>query len=189
MIEPTLDVFASGSSVDRSKLYMYDTAVDAINDISGMDLGLHQRWQTQHLRASREIGTGVDVLTLDLDLALFTSKPTTFGFLNPGRLPRGLLLDRARKRRSRENAINANATWRLTDNTVVLADAQYNIDYKKLATSSLSACWCGATCRNRSTSGDRYIADLNLEHHDGLKSTTRSARSMGLRSDRISTSD
>ena len=157
VIEPTLNVFTSGSTVDRSQLFMYDTAIDAINDISGMDLGLHQRWQTQ--RGGPGQWRSVDVLTLDLDLALFANKPKAFAFVNPTDF-RGMFFSTDPETSVPRNAINANATWRLTDNTVVLADGQYNLDAKKLATSAIGVL-VRRDVQESFYIGDRYIADLN----------------------------
>ena len=157
VVEPTLNLFASGSSVDRSRLYMYDTAIDAINDVAGLDLGLHQRWQTQ--RGGPGQWRSVDVLTLDLDLSLFANKPRTFGFLNPTDF-RGMFFSTNPESSIPRNAVNANATWRLTDNTVILADSQYNLDAKKLATSAVGVL-VRRDVQESFYIGDRYIADLN----------------------------
>lgn len=157
VVEPTLDLFASGSTVDRGQLYMYDTAVDAINDISGLDVGLHQRWQTQ--RGGPGQWRSVDVLTVDLDLALFANKPNTFGFRNPTDF-RGMFFSTDPETSIPRDAINANATWRLTDNTVILADAQYNLDAEKLATGALGVL-VRRDVQESFYLGDRYIADLN----------------------------
>lgn len=157
VIEPTLDVFTSGTTVDRNHLYMYDTAVDGINDVSAIDLGLRQRWQTQ--RGGPDRWRSIDVFTLDLDLNLFANKPKGFNFLNPYDF-RGVYFTSAPETSIPRNSLNADASWRLTDNTVILGDAQYNLDARQLATAAV-----GVLIRRDNLQaiylGNRYIANLN----------------------------
>ncbi|HSZ56838.1 MAG TPA: LPS assembly protein LptD [Tepidisphaeraceae bacterium] len=157
VVEPTLNLFTSGTTTDRNRLFMYDTSVDAINDISAVDVGLHQRWQTQ--RGGADHWRSVDAFSLDIDGVFFSNKPSTNGFRNPYDF-RGVFFSTAPETSVPRNALNANGTWRLTDTTVVLGDAQYNLDARKLATAALGL----LVVRDITQSwyiGDRYIADLN----------------------------
>lgn len=157
IVEPTVDLFTSGTTTDRNRLFMYDTAIDAINDISAVDLGLRQRWQTQRGGADR--WRSVDVFTFDIDAVFFSNKPSTNGFRNPYDF-RGAFFSTSPETSIPRDALNADATWRLTDTTVILGDAQYNLDAHKLATAGLGL----LVIRDVTQSwyiGNRYIADLN----------------------------
>jgi hypothetical protein len=136
---------------------MYDTAVDAINDVSAVDIGLHQRWQTQ--RGGPDRWRSVDIFTLDFNADFYANKPRGFGFRNPFDF-RGVFFSTLPEMSVPRDALNSDASWRLTDNTIVLADAQYNLDARKLATAAIGV----LVSRDVSQSwyvGNRYIADLN----------------------------
>src|SRR5262249_20197323 len=47
VIEPQLNLFTSFSTVERDDVFNFEEPVDAINDITGVQLALSQRWQTQ----------------------------------------------------------------------------------------------------------------------------------------------
>jgi hypothetical protein len=156
VIEPEANLFTSATSLDRNHVFIYDEPVDAINDVSAAEVGLRQRWQTQRGGPGR--WRSVDVFTLDLDAEWYANKPHR-NVLNPYDF-RGMFFSSLPETSLPRDAINADATWRLSDNTVVLADAQYNIDAKKLATAAV-----GLLVRREILwslyLGNRYIADLN----------------------------
>lgn len=156
VIEPEVNVFASGTTVDRSDLYQYDIPVDSINDISAAEIGLRQSWQTQRGGPGR--WRSVDVFTFDIDAEFYANKPAR-KFLQPYDF-RGEFFSSLPETSIARDAVNADASWRITDNTVVLADAQYNLDESKLATAAL-----GVLVRRDPIEsyyiGNRYIADLN----------------------------
>lgn len=157
VIEPTLNLFTSGTTTDRSRLFMYDVPIDAINDISVVDVGLHQRWQTQ--RGGPERWRSVDFFTLDLTADFYANKPRTLGFRNPYNF-RGVFFPDLPENSVPRDALNADASWRIADTTVVLADAQYNLNAHKLATAAIGI----LVSRDVSQSwyiGNRYIADLH----------------------------
>ena len=155
VIEPEANVFASGTTVDRSRLYQYDIPVDSINDISAAEIGLRQRWQTQRGGPGR--WRSVDVFTFDIDAEFYANKPAR-KFLQPFDF-RGVFYSSLPEASIPRDAVNADASWRITDNTVVLADAQYNLDETKLATAAV-----GILVRRDPVEswyiGNRYIADL-----------------------------
>jgi hypothetical protein len=157
VIEPSLDVFASGTTVDRNHLYMYDSQVDAINDVSAVKLGLHQRWQTQ--RGGPDRWRSVDFFTLDLNVQLFANKPRGFNFLNPYDF-RGTYFSSIPEASIPRNSANMDASWRLNDSTVVLGDVQYNLDARKLATAAVGILLTRDVTQSWYI-GNRYIADLN----------------------------
>jgi hypothetical protein len=156
VIEPEANVFTSGTTVDRSDLFQYDIPVDSINDISAAEIGLRQRWQTQRGGPGR--WRSVDVFTFDVDAEFYANKPAR-RFLQPNDF-RGQFFSSLPETSIARDAVNASASWRITDNTVVLADAQYNLDEAKLATAAM-----GILVRRDPTEsyyiGNRYIADLN----------------------------
>src|SRR6202000_2366116 len=127
-----------------------------INDISAAEIGLRQSWQTQRGGPGR--WRSVDVFTLDVDAEFYANKPAR-RFLQPNDF-RGQFFSSLPETSIARNAVNADASWHINDNTVVLADAQYNLDESKLATAAL-----GILVRRDPIEsyyiGNRYIADLN----------------------------
>jgi hypothetical protein len=156
VIEPEVNLFSSATTVDRSQLFQYDIPVDSINDISVAEVGLRQRWQTQRGGPGR--WRSVDVFTLDIDAEFYANKPAP-RFRQPTDF-RGVFFSSLPEASIARNAVNADASWRITDNTIVLADAQYNLDEEKLATAAV-----GVLLRRDPTEsiyfGNRYIADLH----------------------------
>jgi hypothetical protein len=156
VVEPEANLFSSVTSVDRSRLFQYDMNVDSINDISVAQIGLRQRWQTQRGGPGR--WRSVDVFTLDLDAEFYANKPNR-KFLQPFDF-RGMYFSSLPETSIPRDAANVNASWRLTDNTVLLGNAQYNIDESKLATAA-----AGILVRRDVQEswfiGNQYIADLH----------------------------
>lgn len=156
VIEPELNLFTSATSLDRNHVYIYDDQVDAINDISAAEVGLRQRWQTQRGGPGR--WRSADVFTLDIDAEWYANKPRR-SVLNPYDF-RGMFFSSMPETSIPRDAVNADASWRISDNTVLLADAQYNLDARKLATAAV-----GVLVRRDVVwslyLGNRYIADLN----------------------------
>jgi len=156
VIEPEVNVFASGTTVDRTRLFEYDQPVDEINDVSAVELGLRQRWQTMRGGAGR--WRSVDLFTLDVDAEFYSNKPLR-KFLQPFDF-RGLYFNSLPEASVPRDAVNINGSWRISDNTVILADAQYNLDESKVATAAVGV----LVRRDIQQSwyvGSRYIADLN----------------------------
>src|SRR5205085_3604723 len=122
VIEPEIHAFTSAQSVDRHDLYIWDEDVDAINDISAVQVALRQRWQTQRGGPGR--WRSVDVFTLDVQGNFFANKPPDRE-LNPAGF-RGLFFDSIPEASVPRDSINAQATWRISDETIVLADSEYN---------------------------------------------------------------
>jgi hypothetical protein len=156
VIEPELNLFTSATSVDRNHVFIYEEAVDAINDVSAAEVGVRQRWQTQRGGPGR--WRNVDVFTLDIDAEWYANKPSR-SVLNPYNF-RGMFFSTLPEASIPRDAVNADASWRISDNTVVLADAQYNLDARKLATAAVGV----LVRRDIQWSlylGTRYISDLN----------------------------
>lgn len=133
VVEPVVNLYASGSTVDASKLYIYDSAIDEANPINAAQFRLEQRWQTQRGGPGR--WRSVDFLTLNVEANAFTSGPDPSTFLNPQGF-RGEYFDSLPEASIPRDSINADGSWRVSDNFIVLADEQYNIDERHLATAA-----------------------------------------------------
>lgn len=140
VVEPEVNLFASAANVDRDNLFIYDQDVDAINDISGGQLALRQTWQTK--RGGPGDWRSVDFLTLDVEANGFVNKPSK-GELDPANPAynlngwRGMYFYSDPEASIPRDSINAQSTWRLSDQFVVLADEEWNADSNVLATASL----------------------------------------------------
>ena len=64
VISPEVTAFVSGQTVDQNHVFVYDPAIDALNNIEGMQLALKQRWQTKRGGPGR--WRSVDFLSVDL---------------------------------------------------------------------------------------------------------------------------
>jgi hypothetical protein len=156
VVEPELNVFTSAQTIDQNRLFIYDQSVDGINDISAVQLALHQRWQTKRGGPGR--WRSVDFFTLNLYGNFFANQPANL-FRTPTDF-RGYFDYSQPEQSLARNSANADAQWRISDSTAVLADAQQNLDKMKLATASVGV----AIQRDTRLSyfiGTRYIADLN----------------------------
>jgi len=158
IIEPEINLYTSGETEDRDKLYVYDENIDGINDISAIDATLHQRWETY--RGGPEHQRSVDFLTLDVSADIYTNPPT-----DPGLLPdkfRGLYFPSDPEASIPRDAINSDLVYLVSDSTAILSDAEYNIDHAVLATASIGM----AVSRYDRLSyylGLRYIEQLNSD--------------------------
>jgi hypothetical protein len=133
VIEPTVNLFTSGETVDRGRLYDYDPDVDAINDVTAAQIALYQRWETK--RGGPGQWRSVDAFSFNVELNLFANQPSK-AQLNPNGF-RGLFFESMPEASLARNSLNADASWRISDNTVVLADESYNLDQYELATASV----------------------------------------------------
>jgi lipopolysaccharide assembly outer membrane protein LptD (OstA) len=156
VIEPEVNLFTSAETVHRGEVYQYDDSVDTVNDISAASIALHQRWQTYRGGPGR--WRSVDVFSLDLEADLYANQPTKQQ-LNPYGF-RGLFFPSEPEISVPRNALNGNFAWRISDNTVLLGDAQQNLDEHELATASV-----GFLVRRDVALdyylGTRYIAQLD----------------------------
>jgi len=133
VIEPEVNVFTSATTADRGDVYVFDEQIDAVNDVSAVQLALHQRWQTYRGGPGR--WRSVDFLTLNLEANLFSNQPDDFSRRPVGF--RGLYFPSLPETSIPRNSINGDMTWRIADTTALLADAQWNLDEEKLATASI----------------------------------------------------
>jgi lipopolysaccharide assembly outer membrane protein LptD (OstA) len=159
VIEPEVNVFTAGTNRDRNHLFIYDEPVDAIYDVSAVQVALRQRWQTERGAPGRR--RSVDFFAFNVEANFFANEPddSPAGHLAPLNF-RGLYFPSLPEASIPRESINADAAWRISDTTVLLADAQYNLDESDWATAS-----AGLVVRRdeRLTYllSQRYINDLN----------------------------
>lgn len=130
VVEPAINLYTSGTTVDRTKVFIYDEPIDAVNDVSAAQLQLLQRWQTKRGGPGR--WRSVDFLTLNVEGNFFTNQPSK-AQLDPTDF-RGLFYASLPEASIPRNSMNADAQWRISDTTLVLADQQFNLDDSRLAT-------------------------------------------------------
>ena len=133
VIEPELHLFTSAMSVDRNDIFHYDEPIDEIDDVSAVELALHQRWQTKRGGPGR--WRSVDFFTLNVAADLYANKPRDRDVL-PNNF-RGIFFPSMPEASIPRDSINADATWRISDSTLVLADESWNINERELATASI----------------------------------------------------
>jgi hypothetical protein len=156
VIEPELHLYTSAQTDAATDVYVFDEQTDAIHDIRAMQLAVRQRWQTQRGGPGR--WRSVDFLTLNLEGNFFANQPESPA-IDPAAF-RGAFFPSMPEASIPRNSINADSTWRITDTTAVLSDAQYNLDEDALATAAVGV----AIRRDPRLSyfvGTRYIDLLN----------------------------
>ncbi len=156
VVTPEVNLFASGQTVDQNRLFIYDPAVDALNDVQAAQVALRQRWQTK--RGGPGKWRSVDVLTVDVYANLFANQPGV-RYRDPPDF-RSTFLQAEPEYSLPRNTANAEATWRVSDTTAVLAGVVQNLDGHRLATANIGV----AVTRDQRLSyflGTRYIADLD----------------------------
>jgi len=133
VIEPELHVFASAQTTDRDQLFQYDEGVDEINDLTAVQVALRQRWQTKRGGPGR--WRSVDFLSINVEGNFFLNRPDD-AELQPTSF-RGLFFGSRPEESLPRNNINGDFTWRLSDTTAILGDAQFNVDDSTLSTASI----------------------------------------------------
>jgi hypothetical protein len=156
VIEPEVNLFTSATNIDNTQVFIYDQAIDKINDVSAAQFALHQRWQTK--RGGPGEWRSVDAFSLNVDVDFFANKPPK-SVREPVNF-RGIYLPYMPEASTPRDAINADAAWRVSDNTVVLADTAYNIDKREVDTIGLGVLLRRGE-RLSAFIGNRYLADLD----------------------------
>jgi lipopolysaccharide export system protein LptA len=139
IVEPEINLFTSAQTTDRNNFYVYDTNVDAVNDISAVQFALNQTWQTKRGGPGR--WRDADVFTLNMQANFFSNVPKDGDLAQPGF--RGLYFASMPEDSVPRNSINADGTWRVSDTMAVLADEEWNVNNRDLATAS-----CGVAVRH-----------------------------------------
>jgi hypothetical protein len=156
VVEPELHLFTSAATLDRGEAFIYDESVDGITDLSSASVGLRQRWQTKRGGPGRL--RSVDFLSLNLFFNSFSNEPPADQMQPVGF--RGLYFASLPEASVPRDSFNADAQWRISDSTVVLADAQQNLEESVLATAAIGL----AVQRGDHVSyfiGTRYINELD----------------------------
>ncbi len=133
VIEPEVNLFTSTQSTNRDHLFQYEEDVDQINDITAVQFALHQRWQTKRGGPGR--WRSVDYLTLNVEANFFMNKPPD-NELAPVSF-RGLYFPSRPEESLPRNSVNGDFTWRISDTSAILGDAQFNLDDSNLTTASI----------------------------------------------------
>jgi hypothetical protein len=141
VIEPGAQLFTSVSTEDREDVFIYDESVDAVNDVSAVQLSLRQRWQTKRGGPGQQ--RSVDFFTLNVEGNFFFNQPDeqSVFFLDGEKIDaenfRGLYFYSMPEASLPRSSLNADATWRVSDSTIILSDVQFNIEEFSLATTSI----------------------------------------------------
>jgi hypothetical protein len=156
IIEPEVHAFTSAANVDPNELWIYDEQVDNVHDISAVQFALRQRWQTKRGGPGRQ--RSVDFLKFNVEANFFGNQPS-----DPELAPlgfRGLFYPSLPEASIPRNSINADTQWRVSDTTIILGDAQYNLDESTLATASIGVV-ARRDARVAYFAGLRYIEELD----------------------------
>ena len=131
VVEPEVQAYTSGTTVDRGEVFIYDEPIDGIHDVSAVQVALRQRWQTERGAPGRR--RSVDVFALNVEGNFFANEPEDE--IPPVNF-RGLYFATLPEASIPRESLNADFTWRLSDTTVAMADLQYNLDESEWATAS-----------------------------------------------------
>ncbi len=156
VVEPSLHLFTSAQTAERDEVFIYDESVDGVNDLSAMQVAVRQAWQTKRGGPGR--WRSVDLVTLRVEGNFFGNKPREEELEPTGF--RGLFYESLPEASIPRDSINADASWRISDSTILLGDIQHNLDETRLATASLGLAVTRAP-RVTYYLGARYIEDLD----------------------------
>ncbi|MGA3065206.1 MAG: hypothetical protein ABSF29_00005 [Tepidisphaeraceae bacterium] len=158
IIEPEVNLYGSGTTLDNTQVYDFDPNIDAINDIQAAQVALHETWQT--MRGGPAGWRSVDFLQVNVEGNFFANKPAA-SELDPTQF-RGLFFPAMPEDSVPRQGINADATWNVSDSTALLADDAWSLDGHELATASAGI----AAYRDQPLSyyvDDRYVQVLHSQ--------------------------
>jgi hypothetical protein len=156
IIQPEVNLFTSSTTVDQSKLYIFDPNVDAINDITGGQFVLHQHWET--MRGGPGRWQSVDVLDFNVEADLYTHQPPA-SVLNPVSF-RGLFFPSEPETSVPRQSINSDLTWHIGDDAAFISDVQWNLDQRETAIAE------AGIAINRGSRLSYYIGDAYVQALD-----------------------
>ena len=177
VIEPEINLFASAASVDRNDVYIYDDTIDGISDVSAASFFVRQRWQTK--RGAPGLYRSVDYFTLNVGITGFANTPSepqdpdrvyfdrNGNFTDDDKLGptsakafRGVFFEATPEASIPRSNISGDTSWRVSDTTLVLGDANWNIEQQELATTA-AGLLVGRGDRVTYYTGLRYIGSIN----------------------------
>jgi len=153
IIQPEVNLFTSGTTVDQEKLYIFDPNIDAINAISAAQFALHQHWET--MRGGPGRWESVDIFDFNVEADYYAHQPPP-SVLNPVGF-RGLFFPSEPETSVARQAINGDATWHIADDTAFISDAQWNMDTRELAIVE------GGLAINRGSRLSYYVGDAYIQ--------------------------
>jgi lipopolysaccharide assembly outer membrane protein LptD (OstA) len=156
IITPEVNLFTSAQNISHDDVFIYDDQIDAVNDVSVAQFALRQTWQTK--RGAPGEWRNTDVFTLNVEANFFANKPPP-RFANPLNF-RGLFFPSLPEASVPRNSVNADASWRISDETVLLADMSENLDTGDLATAAIGIL-VRRDVRVSYFVENRYVQDLN----------------------------
>ena len=117
IVKSDIVAWLGASNRDPEDLFPFDERVEGAQGLSGIALGLRQRWQTK--RGLGDNRRTVDFLTLDVEAGFFDDpdgKATTNGYTSYSRPENSIA----------RNYINSSMIWRLNDRTALLSELNYD---------------------------------------------------------------
>jgi hypothetical protein len=129
ILKPEVIAWASHNTTDPSEVYPFDPGIENIHDFDGVTLGLRQRWQTKRGGPGR--WRTVDWVTLDLEMGAFNDSPSATPQTG------GTFTSRPENSIAR-NFVNMDFMYRISDETAVLSDANWDMNDGELDIYNLS---------------------------------------------------
>ena len=117
VIKSDIVVWAGHTNQDSSKLFQFDEGIEGIDEVDGVSIGIHQRWQTKRGESDRR--RSVDVLTWDAEVGLFNDArgdKRTNGYTSFSRPEESIS----------RNYFSSDVIWRINDATALVSET--NID-------------------------------------------------------------
>ena len=164
VVEPSVSVFASAQSADRSEFYVYDSDIDGVSDIRAVQVALRQRFQTRRGAPGRK--RSVDVFAVNVEANFFGNEPpevvgqSTLGPVTAEGF-RGLYFQGEPEASLARDGVNGDALWRISDTTALVGDASYNLAEEDLATIAAGVIVSRGDRLSYSLGG-RYVNPLDL---------------------------
>ncbi|NLX15334.1 MAG: LPS assembly protein LptD [Phycisphaerales bacterium] len=129
IVRPEVTAWASGTNRDSRDLYPFAEGIETIDDFYGTSIALRQRWQTK--RGSPGAWRNVDWITLDIEANFFGNQPRYMDDI--GRF----YANRPENSNARSH-VRADFSYRISDTTVVLSDANFDMNDGRLDLFNLS---------------------------------------------------
>lgn len=119
VIKPEVVAWGSHANRGPEDFFAFDPSVEGIDEFDGVTVGVRQRWQTKRGAADRR--RTVDWVTLDLEAGAFSDAPgtaVTNGYASVTRPETSVA----------RNFVNGALQWRINDATVLLTEANYDLN-------------------------------------------------------------